>query len=379
MKKGKKDSNKKIIIQSTTILILFALILVIGGYIFLKVKYGYEPKDLLLDIVGNLIGVLAAFVLFDILYNTLTQEAISKETSQHITKTLMGDPETMDAFSDDDKKQFMRSTLRSIVKDEMVVDMLMNNVNNYVDGINVLRIRNSFDYNITAATSLSDSCRLLPGHDNYFYVQEVLNYEIKCVAKEHSKLRSKTVMFGFAFDKFSLDKGLLERGNNDFDDCIFNEALDITKEDIAFFRNLSNSREELKKVFQEMFTPTLKIDNGYGELTDVEVRNTGIIVKYNVEYDTSLLDHTVRIIFHMPKKWGTLFEITLVDPTRSPRIIFDFDPDNMEVTMYSYLNKGDESNGGAYEERNGIYDISINDEWIYPKSGIVFMVNKKKK
>ena len=81
----------------------------------------------------------------------------------------------------------------------------------------------------------------------------------------------------------------------------------------------------------------------------------------------------------MPKKWGTLFEITLVDPTRSPRIIFDFDPDTMEVSMYSYLNKGDESNGGAYEERNGIYDVSINDEWIYPKSGIVFMVNKKEK
>ena len=46
-------------------------------------------------------------------------------------------------------------------------------------------------------------------------------------------------------------------------------------------------------------------------------------------------------------------------------------------SSYLYLNKGDESNDGAYEQQNGLFDIAIKEEWIYPKSGIVFSVKKK--
>ena len=79
----------------------------------------------------------------------------------------------------------------------------------------------------------------------------------------------------------------------------------------------------------------------------------------------------------MPKLWDSIFEVTLVDPTKEPKITFDYLPDKMDVTMYSYLNKEDAANDGAYEQVNGIFDITIKDEWIYPKSGIVFNVKRK--
>ena len=79
----------------------------------------------------------------------------------------------------------------------------------------------------------------------------------------------------------------------------------------------------------------------------------------------------------MPKMWDSIFEVTLVDPTKDPKVSFDYMPGKMDVTMYSYLNKENEANDGAYEQKNGIFDIAIKDEWIYPKSGIVFLVRKK--
>ena len=36
-----------------------------------------------------------------------------------------------------------------------------------------------------------------------------------------------------------------------------------------------------------------------------------------------------------------------------------------------------ESNISAYINKAGIYDIAIKNEWIYPKSGVVFSIKKK--
>jgi hypothetical protein len=48
----------------------------------------------------------------------------------------------------------------------------------------------------------------------------------------------------------------------------------------------------------------------------------------------------------------------------------------MDVTMYSYLNKESTANVGACIQRAGLYDIAIKDEWIYPKSGVIFHIKK---
>lgn len=116
--KQKKKKSVMGTLSATMVLVLIALLLVFVGYTYLALKNGYTLDDLIDNIVGNLIGVLAAFLLFDILNNKLTQDAYARETSQQITKTLMGEPEILDSFSDEDKKTFLKSTIASMIKDE---------------------------------------------------------------------------------------------------------------------------------------------------------------------------------------------------------------------------------------------------------------------
>lgn len=344
----------------------------------MTIKNGYKFDELIDNIVGNLIGVLAAFLLFDILYNKLTQDGYAKETSHQITKTLMGDSEILDAFSEEDKRAFLVSTIRSIVKDEDAVDMMVGNMDKYFQNMKLARIRKSFHYTITLTTELPAAYDNFPGvkEDRYFYVQENLNYEVKYLSGSDVNLSTDEVKIGFSFDKRSLDAGLMESGRDqEFAKCIFNENLDITKEAIEYLRELSE--EQLKHVFSKLFTVVLKVDGNQGILDKVDVRDGGIVATYKIDYETNKSEHSVRVIFHMPKLWNSIFEVTLVDPTKEPKITFDYMPGKMDVTMFSYLNKGDESNDGAYEQQNGLYDIAIKGEWIYPKSGIVFSVREK--
>lgn len=379
MKKENRNNNSKIsTIPATLILILTAFLLVFAGYIYLTIKNGYKFDELIDNIVGNLIGVLAAFLLFDILYNKLTQDGYAKETSHQITKTLMGDSEILDAFSEEDKRAFLVSTIRSIVKDEDAVDMMVGNMDKYFQNMKLARIRKSFHYTITLTTELPAAYDNFPGvkEDRYFYVQENLNYEVKYLSGSDVNLSTDEVKIGFSFDKRSLDAGLMESGRDqEFAKCIFNENLDITKEAIEYLREISE--EQLKHVFSKLFTVVLKVDGNQGILDKVDVRDGGIVATYKIDYETNKSEHSVRVIFHMPKLWNSIFEVTLVDPTKEPKITFDYMPGKMDVTMFSYLNKGDESNDGAYEQQNGLYDIAIKGEWIYPKNGIVFSVREK--
>ena len=375
-----KKMSRRVVLQATTILILLALVLVVIGYIYLHFAGDYKINDLVLDIVSNLIGVLAAFLLFDIVYNQLTQDAYAREASQQIAKTLMGNSDALDAFGDEDKKAFLASTIKSIVKDEDAIDMMLGNIGKYIDCDKLARIRKSFNYAITLTTEFPAIYEGFPGieSDKYFYVQENLNYEVKYLGGQDVNLSSEKVKIGFHFNKRDLDVGLLG-GEKDleFSKCVFNENLDITEDAIEYLRNMKN--EELAETFQKLFTVVLKVDGVQGEFKNVEVRDGGMVATYNINYHMEKDEHLIKIIFHMPKLWDSIFEVTLVDPTKNPQITFDYIPGKMDVTMYSYLNKEDGSNNGAYEQQNGLYDVAIKDEWIYPKSGIVFNVKKKER
>lgn len=378
----KKDKKKKGIVgtlSATVILILVALILVCLGYLYLFFKNGYKFDELIDNIVGNLIGVLAAFLLFDILYNKMTQDAYTKETSQQITKTLIGDPQTLDAFCEEDKKHLLISTVRSLVGDDDGVDLITGNMEKYFDKMKMARIRKSFNYTINVLTEFPETYNdFLNGNlKDYFYVQENLFYEVKYLSGKDKNLSTNEVKIGFSFTKKNLDSGLLEyNSDEEFSRCIFNESLEINIDAIEYLKN-QKKNGNLYDVFNEIFTPVLKIDGINGELKIVDLRNDGIIATYDVNFDTTLNEHSVKLIFHMPKLWNSIFEVTLVDPTKDPKITFDYVPEKMDVTMYSYLNKEKSANDGANETQNGLFDITIKNEWIYPKSGIVFHVKEK--
>lgn len=383
-KNKKTNINSKITWTATTMCFLVAVIIIISGYVFMLVtdpNYGF--RDFVDSVVGNLIGVLAGFCVFDILYNKLTQDAYARETSQQIAKTLMGDPETMDAFSEEDKKAFLKSTLVSMLRDDDAVDLLTTNMGKYFDGAKSARIRKAFDYIITIEDKLTPDYETydFPGlkENMYFLLDEEFKFTVKYLSGNDANFSGDYVCLGFAYDKRSLDSGLLEDGKDaDFSKCIFNEDLVVTPEAIKYINSVPN--DEVTAVINALFVPTLWVDGDGGreeDLVEVERKQNGLIFKFKLEYDKTRMEHDVRIYFKMPRLWEHIFEVTLVDPTKNPHIKLKYKSD-MDVTMYSYLNKEDQSNAGAFVKRADLYEISIKDEWVYPKSGVLFHIRRKK-
>lgn len=383
-KNKKTNINSKITWTATAMCFLVAVIIIISGYVFMLVtdpNYGF--RDFVDSVVGNLIGVLAGFCVFDILYNKLTQDAYARETSQQIAKTLMGDPETMDAFSEEDKKAFLKSTLVSMLRDDDAVDLLTTNMGKYFDGAKSARIRKAFDYIITIEDKLTPDYETydFPGlkENMYFLLDEEFKFTVKYLSGNDANFSGDYVCLGFAYDKRSLDSGLLEDGKDaDFSKCIFNEDLVVTPEAIKYINSIPN--DEVTAVINDLFVPTLWVDGDGGreeDLVEVERKQNGLIFKFKLEYDKTRMEHDVRIYFKMPRLWDHIFEVTLVDPTKNPHIKLKYKSD-MDVIMYSYLNKEDQSNAGAFVKRADLYEISIKDEWVYPKSGVLFHIRRKK-
>ena len=80
----------------------------------------------------------------------------------------------------------------------------------------------------------------------------------------------------------------------------------------------------------------------------------------------------------MPKKHGTFLQVSIVDPTKAPNITVSYPVEVFDVNMYPFLSKGGESSYEvAHEVNNGIFDISLNSEWIYPISGIIFSICRR--
>ena len=172
----------------------------------------------------------------------------------------------------------------------------------------------------------------------------------------------------------SFSASLLQSLGDVFENCIFRESLDIKPEDLESLKDFIGSKE----AFQSIFKVDLQIDSFKAVLDSVTVYNQGIVCAFRSGHNTAAAEHTIRIIFHMPKVWDSLIEVALVDPVKAPKISVSYPEDIMDVDMYSFLSKGKESSlEVAHEHFNGIYDIAITSEWIYPISGMVFKVNRK--
>lgn len=384
MAKSEKKKGIKGAWSATVICFLVAAIVIIIGYLVLAIFRDYKLLDFIDSVVGNLIGVFGGFCVFDILYNKLTLEEQTRETSQQITRTLMGEPEVLDAFEDEDKKHFLKSTITSMVKDDDAVDMLVTNLEKYFDNARGARIRKSFDYTINLDPVLTREYfdAGFPGaqEGKYYLIDEELKFTVKYLSKTDSNYSGDYVSIGFAYDKRSLDAGLLETGKDaDLAHCIFNEDLIVEPEAIEFINNIP--ADKVNDVISSLFMPILRIDNsgddGDEGVFEVERKANGLIFKFRLDYDKSekANEHAVSIYFKMPRVWDSIFEVTLVDPTKEPHIKLKYKT-GMDVSMYSYLNKEAQSNSGACIHRAGLYDIAIKNEWIYPKSGVVFSIKR---
>ncbi len=296
--------------------------------------------------------------------------------SQKITETLMSNPDTLDLFTEEQKKRFIQSTVAAIVKDEDATEMIQDNIKNYLFTDVNYKIRTEFNYDFELSMYLPKGYNILSNCDDYFYVQEKLFYKVKYLSEESNGAIGNDFSIGFVFDNKNLDNAFRDKKiDAELENCIFRESLDLKKEDVQYF--LSLQKAELLEQFRSLFKLDVQIDNSAGEIHDVVINENAMIVKLHAQHKLDVQEHTVRIIFHMPKRWDSILEVAIVYPTKAPKISVSYPEDTMNVEMFSFLSKGEESSVEvAHEHKNGIYDISLNNEWIYPISGMVFTVNK---
>ena len=380
---------------------VFALIII--GEVFLFVN---DPDaslmDLLKDTVGNLMGVLAAFLLFDIAHEWMSKESYASEISEQILDTLMYHPEAMELYENDQKKVFVNAFIGSIVEDKDAAEMIENHLETYLltpedfkqrSNLSAgdCRIKTAFSYRFVLETERTQAFQALrtdAERDPYFYVQEELNYTVKYLDPKGNNMNGELVKIGLIYDNGGLDAFLRSSKNGEerevFKNCIFREILDIDAEDKAIFKELQDQdhKDELRALAHRMFRPHLTIDRTKGELFDVTVgsykgRDYGLLFTFKVAHDQTAMQHDVSLIFHMPKRWDSIIEVALVEPTKDPQISISYNEDAMDVEMYSFLNKGDASSyDNTLEEENGVYSIALSNEWVYPMSGVVFFVRK---
>lgn len=391
-----RDINK-----SYVILYLGIFVFVIVGEIILNLLGdSFSFMDLIEDVVGNLMGVLVAFLIFDIAHTKMTKDSYAREISEQILDTLRYHPEVLELYENNQKKKFVNTFISSIVNDVDVAEMINSHLNCYLltekdykekAGVSEkdCRIRTKFSYRFVLETERTKAFNDLKAPivnnkvDPYFYVQEEINYKVKYLSPKGNYTDSEEVKIGFIYDNAQLDRFL--RGNKSENNekllinCLFRESLDLEEIDKKMFLEKNDIKNELIELVKKMFRPHLTIDKCKGEIIDVNViSECGIIITFKVNHDIHAMEHTIGIVFHMPKKWNTILEIALVEPTKEPLISLSYNEDVMDVEMYTFLNKGESS---AYENvsenENGVYNIALTDEWVFPISGVIFSVRRE--
>lgn len=394
----RRDINKGYVILYLGVFIA----IIIGEIVLNLLGDSFSPIELAKDTIGNLMGVLAAFLIFDIAHKKMTKDSYASEISEQILDTLRYHPEALELYENDQKKEFVNAFIGSIVDDEDAAEMINNHLNSYLltekdfkDKVGIsekdCRIRTMFSYRFVLETERTIAFNDLKtpidenGFDPYFYVQEELNYKVKYLAPKGNYTDREEVKIGFIYDNAALDRFL--RGNrseqNDelLKNCLFRESLDIEDTDKEMFYQKMSNKKELIDLVKRMFRPHLNIDRCRGKIVDVNViPNSGIIIVFKVDHDINAMEHTIGIVFHIPKKWNTVVEVALVEPTKEPHISLSYNEDVMDVEMYTFLNKGESSSyENTSENENGVYSIALTGEWVFPISGVIFPVKRDKR
>ncbi len=348
-----------------SITILLAIVTAALWLVLLLIKHivtGVDFSSLLDDILANILGILPPIILFNFLYEYLTREHVADEMTEQITQTLMSNPEAIDLFDENPKKAFVRTTIQTLVgQDEC--DMVYGVVEPYLEM--QYNIRRFFRYNITLRDYENNP---LFAPKRYLRVYEDVKYR-KYYIGENALPRKFFV--GFFSDNVRLDKELHEQT------YLFRENLKVEPEVLDKLSAMA-PQEQMQFLTQQMAL-SVYINDAKCVLESVEINRSGIHASFLSEHSETERVLNIEVTFNMPQLKGfSEFLVSITEPTYSPMIQFSYPEDTMNVTMFPFLNDGEECLVQNAMRNTGSCDIYLQDKWIYPMSGVVFIVEDKK-
>ena len=101
--------------------------------------------------------------------------------------------------------------------------------------------------------------------------------------------------------------------------------------------------------------------------------------KANAEFNNKgVKSNKITLFFRMPQiKAHTSFLASISQPVYSPTIRFNYPAEKYDVKMYPFFNNSVEASVEQAELGVGNCYININEKWVHPMSGVVFMINGK--
>lgn len=373
--KKKKISERMKNIRSLTILFFIITAIVWVALLLVKVIFfEFSADDLMNDIISNILGILPPIIIFNFVFEYFTQKYESDEISEKIADTIMGKSDIMSRFKDEQKIDFIKSTIGTMVDPE-AAEMTGAVIYPYIT--NSYNIRTYFKYSI-----------ILRNYENnpdfpkekYMKVYEDFKFTKKYINDENLP---QDFHVGFITANHELDTAL--RNQN----YIFQENLSIDKAEMD--KLLALEPEKQKKTVLEEMQLSVYIDNLKAEITGVSFSPAGIDISLHSEHITRTLkkfapgtvgkydyktEHSVEISFAMPQiKGHSEFLVSINEPTFAPIIQLSYPETTMSVKAFSFLNDGDESSVERATHNIGTYEFCIQNKWIYPVGGVVFVID----
>lgn len=355
-----KNRNRKKNMQSITVLLFVTTTLVWLALIFLKAAiWTVDGESLVEDIISNILGILPPMIIFNFLYEYLTKVHMADEMAEQITTTLMGKPEILTNFTNDQQVAFVTNTVEAIVGQESA-EMVNAVVLPYIT--NRYNVRRFFKYSITLRDYTDNA---LFSSDKYMKVYENLKFQKTYISSEPLE---NIFHISFLRANHELDSALRKQT------YIFQENLLIDSAEIQALLALS-SEEQMAFAKDEMRI-MVYIDGTPAKLCSTSFGENGLDVELHSDHSREVRDHSIEISFTMPQKKGhSEFFVSVNEPTFSPMIQLSYPEDSMQVKAFSFLNDGDESSLDNASHSVGCYEFCIQDKWIYPVSGVVFTID----
>lgn len=274
--------------------------------------------------------------------------------------SLINDRAYADMLPEDMKLSVVRSAIDAL-SDEYSAPILKSTLSTLSGGL--FNVRTKFKYDILIREGFNFKNIDIP-YDKYFQLSETLKY-----TKVFRKGRidpGEEFWLSFVTGLAELDDEL--RNENFF----FSENLMLDSTDIA---RLTELDEPSKWDFYSSVMGVKIVINGHS-LTPAEIiiNDGGVFARYDMpEVATDILE--VMIKFKIPQKYDNSFFFACIsEPTYSPTICVTYDEDEFDVEMIPFLTRS--LTAKDTRALDGERELSVEDEWILPISGAIFLINK---
>ena len=153
------------------------------------------------------------------------------------------------------------------------------------------------------------------------------------------------------------------------------ESLVITPDDLD--RLIALSPKERTHFVENEMALKVFIDHQACKVVDVSISHLGIDVVIESSHSRKKKEIVVDINFCMPQiKRRTTFLVSITEPTYSPAVQFTYPRESFNVTMYPFFSDTGDALVEEADRGAGTCDVFIQEKWVYPMSGIVFVIDE---